>query len=70
MQETSQLLLLASNNTRPDISEDFSEESRIVVHTCIAYKFMQSVPPNVATLVITSTPYNVGKAYETRQSIE
>jgi len=70
MQESSQLSLLATNGSMSNICEDFSQDSRIVVHTGDAYKFMQSVPSNAATLIITSPPYNIGKAYETRRTID
>ncbi len=70
MREASQLSLLTTNGGMPGISEDFTEQSRIVVHRGDACKFMQSVPSNTATLIITSPPYNVGKAYETRRSID
>jgi DNA modification methylase len=67
MQEVSQLSLLTSIT---EISEQLASQSRIVVHTGEAYDFLRSLPENTAMLVVTSPPYNLGKEYETRQSID
>ena len=35
-----------------------------------ALKFMRSLPEGSVKLIITSPPYNIGKEYETRTSLE
>jgi DNA modification methylase len=52
------------------IEDDYSKESNIVFHTGDTYQFLKSVPDNLIKLAITSPPYNVGKEYETKTSIE
>lgn len=37
---------------------------------CDALKFCKSIPDNSIKLIITSPPYNIGKAYETKVSID
>lgn len=76
MQESSQLWsLLASEdqtvtyNTSP-ISDCFAEDRQIVMHLGDTYEFLRTIPSSIATLVITSPPYNIGKSYETRLKIE
>lgn len=32
--------------------------------------FMRDLPPEIAKLIITSPPYNIGKSYETRKSLD
>lgn len=46
------------------------EDSRIVFHHGDAFDFLNSIDANQVQLVITSPPYNVGKEYETKTSIE
>jgi adenine-specific DNA-methyltransferase len=41
-----------------------------VLHNGDSYEFFKELPSNLATLIITSPPYNIGKIYETRTSIE
>ena len=53
----------------PEMRDSFSAEDRIVLHQGDSYEFLKTIPSSVATLVITSPPYNVGKEYETRTSI-
>lgn len=54
----------------PPISDQFADSSDIVLHTGDTLDFLRTLPSATATLVITSPPYNVGKEYETRTSIE
>lgn len=53
-----------------EIGDGFSQEYRIVLHLGDSYKFMKEIPRDTATLIITSPPYNIGKEYETKTSIE
>src|SRR5437762_1236085 len=54
----------------PQIADGFTGESRTVVHLGDTYEFLRALPDGIATLVITSPPYNIGKEYEVRQSIQ
>ena len=54
----------------PEIAHSFSESSRIVLHPGDSLDFLKTIPNSVATLIITSPPYNVGKEYETRTTVE
>ena len=54
----------------PDIAERFSREQKIVLRAGDAYEFLKTIPSNTVALIITSPPYNIGKEYETKRSIE
>jgi len=55
---------------RQKIENDFSEESKIVLHQGDTLKFLQTMPNKTVKLIISSPPYNVGKKYENQQSLE
>ncbi|MBH0158662.1 site-specific DNA-methyltransferase [Fictibacillus sp. 5RED26] len=52
------------------INDSFNNKNNIVFHTGDAYDFLKTIPDNTVKLVLTSPPYNVGKEYETKTSIE
>lgn len=52
------------------IAPAFDPESRIVLHEGDTLQYLRTVPDSTASLIVTSPPYNIGKEYETRQSIE
>jgi len=54
----------------PEIGGDFSQEYRTVLHLGDSCNFLKEIPNNTVMLVITSPPYNIGKEYETKTSIE
>lgn len=54
----------------PRVADFFSEEYRVIVHLGDTYDFLKGIPNNTAMLIITSPPYNIGKEYETKTSIE
>lgn len=54
----------------PKIADAFSEKHGIVLTCNDAYNFLQTVPDETIKLVITSPPYNIGKEYENKISIE
>ncbi|WP_207679357.1 DNA-methyltransferase [Desulfonema magnum] len=58
------------SNSEISISDTFSESERIILHTGDTYAFLRTVPSDLSMLIITSPPYNVGKAYEIRTSID
>jgi adenine-specific DNA-methyltransferase len=71
MTESLQLPLpMAVEQNVPDIADSFTAESRIVVRLGDTYDFLKSIPSSIATLIITSPPYNMGKEYETKQSVD
>lgn len=53
----------------PIISDTFTDTSQVVLHTNDAYSFLQTLPNEFASLIITSPPYNVGKEYEQRTDL-
>jgi len=66
MMKSAQLSLLPL----PKISNNFSQEQRIALHLGDSHEFLKTIPSNTVTLIITSPPYNIGKEYETKTSIE
>lgn len=53
--------------TRADV---FSLEADVVLHAGRCEELLASVPAGSVQLVVTSPPYNIGKAYERRTSLE
>jgi hypothetical protein len=54
---------------QPGVHTDFDPNYTAVLHTGDALKFLQSLPDGLATLIISSPPYNLGKEYERRQNV-
>jgi len=54
----------------PDISENYSADRNIVLRLGDVYDFLDEIPSSSIMLIITSPPYNIGKEYETKVSIE
>jgi DNA modification methylase len=54
----------------PRIVESFDAGATIVLATGDALEFLRLIPSEVVKLIVTSPPYNLGKAYETRKHIE
>ncbi len=52
------------------IEDTFRSDAEIVVFNGDVSDFIKQIPDNSITLVVTSPPYNLGKAYENRISIE
>jgi len=53
-----------------DITNNFSDDAVIVLHTGDTLEFLKTIPDATVRLVITSPPYNIGKAYETQQELD
>lgn len=53
----------------PEIATSFANDARIVVQHADVADFLGEIPDGSAKLIITSPPYNIGKAYETRVSL-
>ncbi len=56
--------------THKAIETTYSSEAEIVVYNGDVNDYVASVPDNSVSLIITSPPYNLGKDYEDRVSIE
>jgi adenine-specific DNA-methyltransferase len=52
------------------ISNSFNKEARVVLHLGDSANFLKTIPEKQVTLIITSPPYNLGKEYEKKTSIE
>ena len=53
----------------PAIASDFNPDYPITLHLGDTFDFLQTLPSSMASLIITSPPYNIGKEYEIRLSI-
>jgi adenine-specific DNA-methyltransferase len=58
------------NGKRVLYSDSFQDEHDAVVAHNDVLEFLKKVPENLATLVVTSPPYNIGKPYEKRVELE
>jgi len=52
------------NHDTPPIHDDYAEDAKIVLYPSDCLNVLAKVPSGSIQLVITSPPYNVGKAYE------
>lgn len=52
------------------VSENYSPSQRLVLYPGDVNAFLKTVPNESVKLIVTSPPYNVGKEYESRVSIE
>lgn len=52
------------------ISDHYAADARIVLYEGDTADFLPGIPSNSVSLIITSPPYNLGKSYERRTSIE
>jgi DNA modification methylase len=53
-----------------DIKSNFSKDAEIVLHCGDTLEFLHTIPDESFQLIITSPPYNLGKEYEKRTTIE
>jgi adenine-specific DNA-methyltransferase len=54
----------------PEVHNDFNSLAKIVLHCGDTLDFLETIPNDTAKLIITSPPYNLGKEYENKTSIE
>ncbi len=54
----------------PRIYSSYSRDRRIVLETGDTLEFLRSLPDGIATLVVSSPPYNLGKEYEKKTSVQ
>lgn len=59
-----------SFKNHPSITSKYDRNARIIVHHGDSLEFLKTVPSGTSMLIITSPPYNIGKEYENRTSIE
>jgi len=52
------------------ISPLYSQLADIVLERCDALTFVEKLPAESVQLIVTSPPYNIGKSYETRVSLD
>ncbi len=52
------------------LRDKFSKDASIVLFNGDASKFLATIPDKTVTLVVTSPPYNIGKAYEERTALD
>lgn len=53
----------------PQIEEQYNPEADIVLYQGDVTDLLKQIPDNSISLIVTSPPYNIGKAYETRQAV-
>lgn len=58
------------SSLKRDIEEQFHSEAHIVLYPGDVNGFLNTIPQETIKLIVTSPPYNIGKAYETRVEIE
>ncbi len=56
--------------SEPVIETSYNTEAQIVVFHGDVINFLEQIPNNSVSLIVTSPPYNIGKQYEKRTSIE
>jgi adenine-specific DNA-methyltransferase len=51
------------------ISEKYSAKANAIINNGSCYDFVKTIPDKSVTLIITSPPYNIGKKYEKKSSL-
>jgi adenine-specific DNA-methyltransferase len=59
-----------SNSELYKIYPEYAKERRIILHHGDSLKFLKTVPNNSINLIVTSPPYNIGKKYEEKTTLE
>ncbi|WP_298617660.1 site-specific DNA-methyltransferase [uncultured Thermosynechococcus sp.] len=65
-----QIPLLSNVKSIAPIETNFKPDARITIFCGDVNDFVQQIPDNSVTLVVTSPPYNLGKDYENRLSVD
>lgn len=60
----------ASSQLPASIHNQYDEHNRVTLHHGEALTFLRTLPDGMAKLVVTSPPYNIGKAYEQKRNID
>ena len=61
---------MTSNSEAYKIYTEFAKERNIILHHGDSLKFLNTVPDNSLNLIVTSPPYNIGKDYEEKATLE
>jgi len=59
-----------SNSETHKIYTEFATKRNIVLHHGDSLEFLKSLPNNTVSLIVTSPPYNLGKIYEEKATLE
>jgi DNA modification methylase len=63
-------MVLPLFDDHPTVQAGFTDTAQIVIYPGDVRTLLASIPDNTVSLIITSPPYNIGKDYESRTSIE
>jgi site-specific DNA-methyltransferase (adenine-specific)/adenine-specific DNA-methyltransferase len=55
---------------QPEITNQYDPDADIVLFEGLVEDFLSSLPDESVQLIVTSPPYNIGKEYETRVSLD
>ena len=61
---------IISNSETHKIYTEFANKRSIVLHHGDSLEFLKSLPNNTVSLIVTSPPYNLGKIYEEKATLE
>ncbi len=61
---------MPSNSEAHKIYTEFARERKIILHHGDSLKFLKTVPNNSINLIVTSPPYNIGKDYEEKATLD
>ncbi|MDR2734480.1 MAG: site-specific DNA-methyltransferase, partial [Spirochaetota bacterium] len=53
-----------------EITNKFSPRTRAIISHASCYDFISTVPDQAVSLIVTSPPYNIGKKYEKKSSLD
>jgi len=59
-----------SNSKTHKVYTEFASERNIVLHHGESLEFLKSLPNNTVSLIVTSPPYNLGKIYEEKATLD
>jgi DNA modification methylase len=54
----------------PEIYRSFNPDARIMLKTSDTLEYLREIPASSIRLIVTSPPYNIGKSYEARASLQ
>ena len=63
-------LFQSLTETEASIAASYNETSSAMLHQGEAQTFLKTLPDGIVSLIVTSPPYNIGKSYERKQSID
>src|SRR5450755_2314953 len=66
---SSSLFQSAADFNPVSISDNYNDSNVVTLHQGDSRTFLKTIPDGAISLVVTSPPYNIGKAYERKQNI-